>query len=55
MSAISLGSGHPGPAFSPAALCHKRKWALFDHLIRADEQRRRHGEAERFGRFHIDH
>src|SRR6185295_4605367 len=31
--------------------CHKQKWAIFDHLTRADEQRRRHGEAERFGSF----
>ena len=28
---------------------------LFDHLVGAGEQRGRHGEAERFGRFHIDH
>jgi len=35
--------------------CHKQKWAIFDHLTRADEQRRRHGEAERFGSFHINH
>ncbi len=29
--------------------------SLFDHLVGADEQRGRHGEAERFGRLHVDH
>src|SRR5438552_2412524 len=28
---------------------------LFDHLVGPNEQRRRHGEAERFGRLHVDH
>jgi len=29
--------------------------ALFDHLVRPDEQGGRHCEAERFGSFHVDH
>jgi hypothetical protein len=36
------------------AMCHKRKWVLFNHLIGAGEQRERHGEAERFCSLHVD-
>ena len=31
------------------------KASLFDHFVGAVEQRSRHGEAERFRRFKIDH
>jgi hypothetical protein len=35
--------------------CIAAKSFLFDHLVGAQQQRGRHGEAERFGRLHVDH
>ena len=50
----------PKPIFVAAsgmpALGHKRTWSdLFNHLVRAGEQCRRHRGANRFGCFEIDH
>ena len=39
-----------------SALCHKRTFGhSFDDIVSAGEQLRRHGEAERLGRFEVDH
>jgi len=44
---------------SETPLCHKRTHArqqnLFDHLVGAGEQTRRHGEAQRLGGLKVDH
>ena len=33
----------------------QQKASLFDHFVCTDEQRGRHGEAERFSCLHVDH
>jgi len=41
--------------FVPKAdICSAAKKHLFDHLVGADEQCRRHGDPERFSRLEID-
>jgi hypothetical protein len=40
--------------FGMSALCHKRTWRLFDHLVGAGEQALWHRETERLGCLSFD-
>ena len=50
-----IGTQSRNVRFVPKAdKVRRSKMALFDHLVGADEQRRRHGDPERFSRLKID-
>src|SRR5471032_1897460 len=53
-SRIAAIGRHPKPSTLPDS-CIAANCASFDRLVGANEQRGRHGEAERFGSLHIDH